>query len=289
VVYRPCIIIKALLAIFVVDTMRLFLDESGNTQETIVMGLVAIPDSSIDAVNQLLTLRPNDPPEIIALYHRPDDKNKPREEFKYSDFKAAFRNTNWPIYRDFLGNKFKEISELDVSAYVSAFPNPGLDQNGERLLRLEQETRWLLHKWGHQNHPSALSHDLDIFCDQQVFHKELDFFAARFRNKCYVSVVPKGTDMTDCPRSVSRSPIRNRKEIKSRSSKTCKQLQLADFIAGAFRDKVTGGVFDFFDILAPICPLHHIRDMSRAYSAPQLEGTLSRSQLGYECPKFEKQ
>ena len=34
--------------------MHLFIDESGNTQEVIVLALVAIPDDSIDTVNNFL-------------------------------------------------------------------------------------------------------------------------------------------------------------------------------------------------------------------------------------------
>ena len=265
--------------------MQLYIDESGNTQEIIVLALVAIPDASIDAVNQLFTLRPNDPNEIHILLKRQDKNKKPRDEFKYSDFKNAFSSTDLPVYRDFLRKKFEAIASIGLSVYVSAFPNPGNANNGERLKRLEMETTWLLHKWAHRNVLESCSLSLKIFCDQQVYHRDLFFSAINVRrtDKHYVAVSGEDNFIhLSYPPSIRELLFRNRIQIMHRSSKSCPSLQLADFIAGSFRDKVTRGVFDFFDLLQPVCPRDNIRKKTSDYDPPSLVGHLSRLKLGYE-------
>jgi len=265
--------------------MQLYIDESGNTQEVIVLALVAIPDTSVDAVNQLFTLRPNDPQEIHYLLKRQDKNKKPRDEFKYSDFKTAFCTTNLPVYRDFLRKKFEAISQLDISVYVSAFQNPGCANNGERLKRLEAETTWLLHKWAHRNVLESCSNSLKIFCDQQVYHKDLFFSSLYLRRNDTHYVVVDGNDRFGS--AISSSSVRNalsgkRVPIMHRSSKSCPPLQLADFVAGSFRDKVSNGVFDFFDSLQIVCPKDNIRKKISDYAPPHLVGHLSKLEIGYE-------
>lgn len=265
--------------------MQLFIDESGNTQEVIVLALVAIPDASVDAVNQLFTLRPTDPQEVHILLKRQDRNKKPRDEFKYSDFKNAFSSTDLPVYRDFLRKKFEAIAKTDLSVYVSAFPNPGNENNDERLKRLEVETTWLLHKWAHRNVLESCSQSLKIFCDQQVYHRDLFFSAISVRrtDKHYVAVSDEDNFVRlNYPPSIRGPLFSNRIRIMHRSSKSCPPLQLADFIAGSFRDKVTNGVFDFFDLLQPVCPKENIRKKTSGYEPPDLAGRLSKLRLGYE-------
>lgn len=230
-------------------------------------------------------MRPNEPKEIHILLKRQDKNKKPRDEFKYSDFKNAFSSTDLPVYRDFLRKKFEAIAKINLSVYVSAFPNPGNANNGERLKRLEAETTWLLHKWAHRNLSESCSTSLKIFCDQQVYHEDLFFSAlyVRRNDRHYVTIGSEGQfGSAISSTSVRRLLFDKRVPVMHRSSKSCPPLQLADFIAGSFRDKVTRGVFDFFDLLGPICPRENIREKVLDYVSPHLIGTLRSSELGYE-------
>ncbi len=241
--------------------MLLCIDESGNTQETIALALAAIPDKEIDRINQIFTVRPTDPQEIQTLYYRtPLKSSKPREEFKYSDFRNAEKATGLSIYTEFLKEKLTKVAKTSVQAYFSVFDKPS--DNKRRLEMLKIEAQTLIHSWAKNNMEKALSNELEIVVDQQVFDEPYIFEIYERRNMWRVQIFKKGI----AGPGVHYGGKENSKEIIERNSKTFKPLQLSDFLVGAFREYKYYQNSEFFDIIKPITKKYWIRDARGPYS-----------------------
>lgn len=246
----------------------LCIDESGNTQETIALSLVVIPDYAIEALWQIFTLRPNDPPEIKALYERDPEKNKrkpedpprPRNEFKYSDFINAENVTNLPIYREFINEKISAAAKLPLKLYCTIFDKP--IENEDRILRINLEAQTLLHMWTKENRSDALSKTLKINADRQVFSTPLFFQVYERRNQWRCEIFPKA----QVGKKVHYGGRENSADIEERSSKEFKPLQFADFAVGVIRESKIFGSDNTVSLLKPLTSKNSIRDIRGNYS-----------------------
>ncbi len=221
--------------------MLLYLDESGNTQKLIALCLLAVQPYSVNQINQLFTLRPTDPKEVHYLYNLIEN-NKPKSEFKYSDFIHAFKSTGNPVYHDFVKKKLAELSKIDLRAFFTVFPNPV--ENEKRLERIRQETQCLIEKWVLNNFDNTLGDNLRIIGDKQIFLKPHYLYAYRFRNLQFAEVL--ATD--EKPKYYRQSASKKEVQIEQASSKHVKALQATDFLAGAFRQKYSFNNPEFFEI-----------------------------------------
>lgn len=246
------------------------MDESGNTQQVIAVGLVSIPQKEIPEINRVFSITSADPKEIQVLYEK-----KSRGEFKYSDLRNAFRQTQLEVYDEFLRRKLKEISSLRVSAYSSVFPNPM--ENDERLARLTREAEDLLHKWAHQNKEAALSRELEILVDQQVLPEPYLFQYYLRRGQYHCSLLRKRIVDEGETRAI-HGDRENSVHIKDVNSKSFKSVQLADFIVGCAREHFALGTEGYYEIIRNLLPKEHLRIQTRGYS-PSARGFISGREL----------
>jgi hypothetical protein len=245
----------------------LCIDESGNTQSQIALGLVAIPDKAIDPLCQIFTLRPTDPEPIKALFLRdPEAKKrkqgepaKPREEFKYSDFLNAERASNLAVYRDFIKTKLELASKLPIQIFCSIFDKPELDI--ERLKRFNLEARTLIHLWYQQNMADSYSPELKIVVDREVFPEEMLFQVYQRRNVLHCEIFPTrmGSGTTHY------GGRENQVIIEEKSSKLFKPLQFTDFVVGALREGKIYNRTDVTGILNPLLNKRGMRDIRGNY------------------------
>lgn len=246
----------------------LCIDESGNTQGVIALGLVAIQDKAIDAISQLFTVRPNDPPEILALYARDPESNKrkegelpkPRNELKYSDFLNAEKATNLPTYREFIKQKLEKSATMPIQVFCSLFDNP--IENLERRKRLNLEARTILHMWQLHNFNDSLSQNLRIVVDTQVFSSKMIFQVYERRNKWHCEIFPSqmGGGIVHYGGRSSHTII------EEKNSRNFKPLQFADFIVGAIREAKTRDRQDMLERIRPLMTRENIRDARGTYS-----------------------
>ncbi len=227
------------------------MDESGNTQEIIAIGLVSIPRKEIPPVNSLLSLASGDPEEIRTLY-----SEKSHGEFKYSDLRNAFRHTQLKVYDTFLKQKLAETSKLNIQAYLSVFPKS--ENNEERLGRLVHEAENLLHSWSHENKYEALSKDLEIIVDQQVF-PETYLFQYYFRRGQYNCELFPNRLLKEGNTKKIYADKENAVEIRDGNSKTFKTLQLADLLVGCAREYYALNTKEFFPIVKNLFKREHMR------------------------------
>ncbi|MFH0712970.1 MAG: DUF3800 domain-containing protein [Candidatus Micrarchaeota archaeon] len=243
--------------------MLLCIDESGNTNDLIALGLVAIPNNEIEKLSQLFTIRETDPNEIITLYNRiPKDSKKPRGEFKYSDLRNAENATGLAVYKEFLKSKLNEIGKTNSQAYFSIFNKP--KENSWRREILKIEAQMLIATWAKNNSKIALSKELQIVVDQQVFDKEYVFQTYERRNKRYYEIFPKHI----ITGTVHYGGQENQVQITERNSKTFKPLQISDFLVGAFRESRKYKNCEFFDLIKQITKKEWIRETQGEYKMP---------------------
>ncbi len=246
----------------------LCIDESGNTNKIIALGLVAIPDISLEYINQLFTLRPNDPQEIKTLYNRiPKGNLKPREEFKYSDLVNAYNATSLVVYYEFLKQKLQSLKSANLEVYLTAFDNP--QNNEKRLKTLDVEAQILIHEWAKNNLKEALKSELQITVDQQVFSDRQTriFQVYERRNKWYFEIFHK--NRIAGIRHYGGTEKENHIDIIERSSKTFKPLQVSDFVVGAFRESLRYNNGEIFDILKTVAKTTWTRDARGTYAIPK--------------------
>ncbi|MFH1199956.1 MAG: DUF3800 domain-containing protein [Candidatus Micrarchaeota archaeon] len=227
------------------------MDESGNTQKIIGVGLVSIPDDQIPVINSVLSLSKADPEEIRILY-----SERSGGEFKYTDMRNAFRQTRLPVYDEFLRKKLEQISRLRITAYASIFPNP--QDNDERLRRLVHEAQDLLQKWAHQNQAEALSKDLKIIVDQQVFPEAYVFQYFMRRNRANCSLIPKRA-IDEGKTEKVYTDMENSVKIQDANSKTFKSIQLTDILIGCVRERHALNVTDYLAVIERLFPKEHTR------------------------------
>lgn len=255
----------------------LVMDESGNTQQTIAVGLVSIPRKEIPKINELMRINPDDPHEIRILYDK-----KSHGEFKYADLRNAFRQTQLGVYDEFLRKKLTAVSQLDVEAYLTVFPNP--NDNGERLNRLLSESQDLLIKWGLQNPGAAFSKDLEIFVDQQVFPEPFLFQYYRRRGRIYCELFPRRflkesvKESTSSPLSRIPTDRENLVEIRDANSRTLKSIQLTDLLVGCAREHFARNEPAYFPIVRRLFHKEHMRIQVTDYKSAE-RGFISSRRL----------
>ncbi|MEK7173315.1 MAG: DUF3800 domain-containing protein [Patescibacteria group bacterium] len=233
------------------------MDESGNTHEIIAIALVSIPDKLIPEINKTLSLSGNEPEEIKILYHK-----KSGGEFKFSDLRNAFRQTQLDVYDKFLRLKLTEISKLKIQAYASVFPND--KDNSERLNRFLHEAEDLLVKWAHQNQIDAYSKDLKTIVDQQIFPETYIFNYYMKRGTNYCSLIPEREIKDGKVRDI-RTDRENSTKIEDANSKSYKSIQLTDLLVGCAREKFAMGVEEYFSIVKALFPKEHLRIQLKEY------------------------
>lgn len=248
----------------------LAMDESGNTQPIIAVGLVSIPYNEIPKINSIFSIIDADPIEIKVLYEK-----KSEGEFRYTDLRTAFVKTRLEVYDNFLKQKLVEISKLDVQAYISIFPNP--NNNEERLQRLLREAQDLLHKWAHQNKEAAFSKELEINVDQQVFPETYLFQYCYWRNQYRCELIPKKLITEEKTRKIYPEK-ENTIQITDANSKTLKSIQLTDLLVGCAREYYVRKIRDYFEIVKNLFRKEHMRIQLTDYS-PAKRGFIPSSEL----------
>lgn len=235
------------------------MDESGNTQQFIAVGLVNIPGKEIPKINSILTLKQNDPKEIHTLYEK-----KSEGEFKYTDLRNAFRQTRLDVFDDFLKEKLRQINQLDVATYLTVFPNP--KNNEERRSRLLRESEDLLHKWAHQNPEAAFSHELEIIVDQQVFPETYVFEYYNRRSRLHCELIPKRNLFDKKNTKWIPTDRENSVEIKDANSKVFKSIQLTDLLVGCAREFYALNVGEYFPLVKRLFSKERSRIQLEAYT-----------------------
>ncbi len=245
------------------------MDESGNTQKIIAIGLVSIPYKEISKINLIFSLSEKDPHEIQVLYNK-----KSGGEFKYVDLRNAFRQTRLDVYDIFLKQKLKQLASLDVSVYLSVFPNPG--DNSIRFQRFKKEAEDLLHKWAHQNKELAFSKQLEILVDQQVFPEQylFQYFCRRNQYHCYL--FPKR--LVDDSKRIF-TDRENSVIVRDVNSKTHNVIQLTDLLVGCAREHYALNIQEYFEIVKPLFKKEHSRIQLTEYHESE-RGFIPSKQLG---------
>ncbi len=229
----------------------LAMDESGNTHQIAAIALASIPYNKLPKINELFSLSKSDPEEIHILYTK-----KSNGEFKYTDLRNAFRQTQLQVYDNFLREKLKEIRKLDIQVYLSVFPNA--ENNEERLNRLVREAQDLLLKWAHQNQEAAFSKELEINADQQIFPEKY-IFQYYFRRGRYICQLFPNRYLKEEKVEKIYADKENAVEIKDQNSKSIRSIQLSDILVGCARENFVTNVTDYFELIKPLFKKEHMQ------------------------------
>lgn len=245
----------------------LAMDESGNTQKICAFCLVSIPQKELQRMGEILSVKDDDPEEIKTLYGKVCGG-----EFKYSNFRNAYKTTGLEVYDKYLKGKLHEISKLHIQIYYSVFPNPV--DNKERLARLHDEASYLIHNWAHGNQADAFDHNLRITVDQQVFAEKKIFDYYLRRGKFYALLANKsaiGPALSDGRLKRVGADRSNKVEVEPVNSHSYKRIQLSDLIVGCIREHYVHNVDDNFAILHPLIHKQTARVQLENYVPPAMQ------------------
>jgi len=246
----------------------LAMDESGNTQKIAAVCLVSIPQKELSRVNEALSIRDADPQEIRILHGKVCGG-----EYKYSNFRNAYRQTGLQVYDDFLKGKLAEIAKLNIQLYATVFSNPMPINNQLRMVRLVEEAQYLLHTWSQQNSEDAFDHGLSINVDQQVFPCQFIFEHYRWRGKTHTTLIAKEKITSGLERGSLKkihADRTNKIDIRDANSKSLKSIQLSDMLVGCIRERFAIGLDDYYQILKPLIYRERIRVKINEYEMPNM-------------------